>query len=206
MKQNSMVKYTKVIGITGGVGSGKSHVCKLIHNHLGYPVIDSDEISRNQMQKGSVVLNEVVACFGKEILNEDGSLDRSALAAIVFQDDEKLEKLNSITHPRVIEEIENRISHFADEGIPFVFVESALACSAGYRSFCDEIWMVYASEQVRRYRLIKTRGYDEARISAMFSEQMGEEEMRACCDKVINNGNMVGDIEICYQIENLLGL
>ena len=72
-----MVKYTKVIGITGGVGSGKSHVCKLIYNHLGYPVIDSDEISRNQMQKGSVVLNEVVAYFGKEILNEDGSLDQT---------------------------------------------------------------------------------------------------------------------------------
>ena len=201
-----MVKYTKVIGITGGVGSGKSHVCKLIQKHLGYPVLDSDAISKNQMQKGSKVFDEVVDFFGTEILNEDGTLNRSALAGIVFQDDAKLEKLNQITHPAVIEEIRNRISEYAEQGLPFVFVESALACSAGYRSFCDEIWMVYASEQVRRYRLIKTRGYDDERISSMFSEQMGEAEMRACCDKVINNGNMVGDIEICYQIENLLGL
>lgn len=201
-----MSQKTKVIGITGGVGSGKSHVCKLITKHLGYPVIDSDSISRNQMQKGSPVLDSVIENFGEDILSEDGSLDRGALAAIVFQDSEKLELLNSITHPAVIAEIQRQIETFSLQGIPYVFVESALACSAGYRAFCDEIWMVYASEQVRRYRLIKTRGYDDERISSLFSQQLSEEEMRACCDKVIQNGNMVGDLEICYQIENLLGL
>lgn len=199
-----MVDRTKVIGITGGVGSGKSHVCALIEKHLGYPVIDSDSISRNQMEPGGPVLKKVVEEFGEDILNPDGSLNRSALAAIVFQDDEKLEKLNRITHPAVIEEIEQRISNYAKRNIPFVFVESALACSAGYRSFCDEIWMVSAPENVRRYRLKKSRNYTDERISSMFAEQMSEEEMRRLCDKVVSNGNMVGDIELCYQLESLL--
>ena len=161
-----MVDRTKVIGITGGVGSGKSHVCALIEKHLGYPVIDSDSVSRNQMEPGGPVLKKVVEEFGEDILNPDGSLNRSALAAIVFQDDEKLEKLNRITHPAVIEEIEQRISDYAKRNIPFVFVESALACSAGYRSFCDEIWMVSAPENVRRYRLKKSRNYTDERSPA----------------------------------------
>lgn len=199
-----MVDRTKVIGITGGVGSGKSHVCALIEKHLGYPVIDSDSVSRNQMEPGGSVLKKVVEEFGEDILNPDDSLNRSALAAIVFQDDEKLEKLNRITHPAVIEEIEQKISDYAKRSIPFVFVESALACSAGYRSFCDEIWMVSAPENVRRYRLKKSRNYTDERISSMFAEQMSEEEMRRLCDKVVSNGNMVGDIELCYQLESLL--
>ncbi|MBO7650479.1 MAG: dephospho-CoA kinase [Lachnospiraceae bacterium] len=201
-----MVDHTKVIGITGGVGSGKSHVCKLITRHLGYPVIDSDTISRNQMEPGGPVLKKVLETFGQEYANEDGTLNRSKLAELVFQDDEKIAALNAITHPAVIEEIKERIAGYAKEGVPFVFVESALACSAGYRSFCDELWAVTAPEQVRRYRLKKTRGYTDERISSLISEQLSDEELRKLCDKEINNGNMVGDIEICYQVETLLGL
>jgi len=201
-----MVDNTKVIGITGGVGSGKSHVCKLIAKHLGYPVIDSDSVSREQMEPGGPVLKKVLETFGQEYANEDGSLNRSALACLVFQDSEKLAALNAITHPAVIDEINERIRGYAKEHIPFVFVESALACSAGYRSFCDEIWAVTAPEQVRRYRLKKGRRYSDERISALFSEQLSDEELRKLCDKEIVNGNMVGDIEICYQVETLLGL
>ena len=201
-----MVDHTKVIGITGGVGSGKSHVCKLIERHLGYPVIDSDSISRNQMEPGGPVLKKVLETFGQEYANEDGTLNRSKLAGLVFQVDEKLAALNAITHPAVIEEIEELIRGYAAKNIPFVFVESALACSAGYRNFCDELWVVTAPEQVRRYRLKKGRGYTDERISALFSEQLSEEELKKLCDKEIVNGNMVGDIEICYQVETLLGL
>lgn len=201
-----MVDHTKVIGITGGVGSGKSHVCKLITKHLGYPVIDSDAISREQMEPGGSVLKKVLETFGTQYANEDGTLNRSALADLVFHDPEKLEKLNSMTHPAVIEEIRNRINEYAKKKIPLVFVESALACSAGYRSFCDELWAVTAPETVRRYRLKKTRDYSDEKIASLFSGQIPEEELKKLCDKEIVNGNMVGDLELCYQIENNLGL
>ena len=201
-----MVDKTKVIGITGCVGCGKSHVCRLIERHFGYPVIDSDAVSKKQMEPGGAVLPKVLEAFGQEYANADGTLNRSALADTVFHDSEKLELLNSITHPAVIEEIRNTIDEYAKEGIPFVFVESALACSAGYRSFCDELWIITAPEQVRRYRLKKGRGYTDERISSMFEEQMPEEEMRKLCDKEIVNGSMTGDLELCFQIENHLGL
>ena len=201
-----MVDHTKVIGITGGVGFGKSHVCKLIAKHLGYPVIDSDSISRKQMEPGGPVLKKVLETFGREYANEDGTLNRSKLASLVFQDEEKLLALSAITHPAVIEEIQETIRGYAKKHIPFVFVESALACSAGYRSFCDELWVVTAPEPVRRYRLKKGRGYTDERISSLFSEQLSEAELKKLCDKEIVNGNMVGDIEICYQVETLLGL
>lgn len=206
MRRNKMVGNTKVIGITGGVGSGKSHVCKLITEHLGFPVLDSDSISRKQMEPGGRVLESVIREFGKQYENEDGSLNRSALAELVFNDDEALKKLNSLTHPAVIEEINEKINEYAEEGIPFVFVESALAFDAGYRSFCDEIWLVSAPENIRRYRLKKGRGYSDERISSLFSEQMPEEEMRKICDREICNGGMVGDIELCYQLEAGIGL
>lgn len=201
-----MFGQTKVIGITGGVGSGKSHVCRLIEKHLGYPVIDSDAISKEQMEPGGNVLKKVLETFGSEYANEDGSLNRGALADLVFHDPEKLQVLNGITHPAVIEEIRERITKFAEEGIPFVFVESALACSAGYRDFCDELWAVTAPETVRRYRLIKGRDYSDEKVASLFSGQMPEEELKKLCDKEIVNGNLVGDLELCYQIEANLGL
>ncbi|MBO4695791.1 MAG: dephospho-CoA kinase [Lachnospiraceae bacterium] len=201
-----MVDHTKVIGITGGVGSGKSHVCKLIERHLGYPVIDSDSISKEQMEPGGTALKKVLETFGSQFANEDGTLNRSALADLVFNDPEKLKMLNAITHPAVIEEIKERIGEYAKKNIPFVFVESALACSAGYRSFCDELWAVTAPETVRRYRLMKGRGYTDEKIASLFSGQMPEEELKKLCDKEIVNGNLVGDLELCYQIETNLGL
>lgn len=206
MKQNSMNNHSKVIGITGGVGTGKSYVCSLIKRHLGYPVIDSDSVSREQMVPGSTVLEQVYEAFGTEIANEDGTLNRSALAQIVFQDDNKLALLNSITHPAAIAEIKRQIAAYKAENIPYIFVESALACSAGYRDFCDELWCVTAPETVRRYRLRKERGYSDERISVVFAEQMSEEELQSLCDKEIINSNMVGDLELCYQIEDNLGL
>ena len=189
-----------VIGLTGCAGSGKSFVCDCIRQSLGIPVIDSDSECRKLQQPGEEVFDAIVREFGEDIKAADGTLDRAKLASVVFSDSEALLCLNALTHPATIRKINSLLDEYRKNDTEFVFVESALAAEAGYRSFCDELWFVYASDQTRAQRLRESRGYSEERIASLFASQIPQNELFGCCERVIDNDATVQCIGILRQV------
>ncbi len=191
----------KIIALTGGAGSGKSFVSEIIRNVFGYTVIDSDITARKLMEKGKPVYNEVIRAFGNDYTEEGGNIDRKRLAETVFNSSEKLEKLNAITHPAVIEEIKHIAD--ADDG-EFVFVESAIALTSGYCDFCDLIWMVWAEKETRMRRLKETRSYTDEKINSLFESQPQDKIVKEASDAIIYNPFDCKRENIIKQIRILL--
>lgn len=193
----------KVIGLTGGIGSGKSIVAKILREKYGAHILDTDSIAKKQMLIGGRSYQEVVDYFGEEILSPDKNIDRGKLAAIVFQDKEKLLKLNELTHSKVLDEVMEEIDSWRSIGdVPYLVMETALMIEAGYDYICDETWYVYTPEEERRNRLKKERGYSDEKVNAIFASQSKDEDFRIRFPKVIEN---IGDINMIEkQIEELL--
>lgn len=177
----------KVIGVTGGVGSGKSYVIEQLAKEHDVCVINTDNIAKDQMKRGGSSYDDVVAFFGREIVGDDGEINRAMLSGIVFNDSEKLQKLNELTHPRVIEEMLRLIEESRLSGREMAVIETALLIEAGIGKYCDEIWYVTASEDVRRKRLKETRGYSDERIDSMLSSQKDDAEFRKIATRIIEN-------------------
>lgn len=201
MKQNK--KYIPAIGITGGVGSGKSVVMELLEKEFGAAVILADLVAHDLMDPGAVSYRQIVGEFGTEILEADGQIDRPALSRIVFARPEKLQILNAITHPNVKREIMARIARFREEGkVPLIAVEAALLIEEGYDTLLDELWYVYVREEIRIQRLKDGRGYSEEKCRAIMQQQLREETFRERCRCVIDNN---GDMEsVRRQLKALL--
>jgi dephospho-CoA kinase len=193
----------KVIGITGGIGSGKSLVTRIMEEQQGALVLNTDQIAKEQMDPGGVSYQEVVAFFGPDILAEDGTIDRHKLSLIVFENREKLNKLNAITHPKVLVEVRKEIDrHRMLADIPYLIIETALMLESGYDFVCDEVWYVYAPEEDRRRRLKEERNMTDEKIDSIFESQSKDEAFRRKFSKVIEN---TGDIEnLKRQAERLL--
>lgn len=182
----------KVIGLTGGIGSGKSLVAKILKENYGAYILLTDDIAREQMRPGEASYLEIIAYFGTDILAKDGTIDRSRLAAVIFDDKEKRLKINEITHPKVLAAVEAKIASLKEQGAyPYLVVETALMIEAGYDYICDEIWYVYTPEEERRLRLKKERGYTDEKIDSIFANQSREDAFLAKFPKVIEN---IGDI------------
>jgi dephospho-CoA kinase len=178
----------KVIGITGGVGCGKSTVLDLIADNFNAYVIKADEVGRHILAKGEEGYQKVVAEFGAGILDADYEIDRRRLAQLVFNDRHKLERLNSIEHPIIKKLIIDELHAVKAAGeYEFLFVEAALIYEEHYDEFCDEVWFVYANESVRRQRLKQSRSYTDEKISDIIRNQMSEKEFRQKCDRLIDN-------------------
>lgn len=150
-----------------------------------------DETARKLQRKGTRCFQRIVEAFGQEILDSRGELDRAALGSIVFASAEKLRQLNGIVHPEVIREVDFDIRKKAAEGVRLYVVEAALLPDVG-KELCDEIWYIYADENVRRDRLKAARGYTDNKISQMIASQPEEERFRSVCSVVIDNS---GDFE-----------
>lgn len=186
---------TKVIGVLGGAGSGKSEALKIFKEKYQAHLLIADDIAKELASPGGISYFKIVEAFGEEILNEDGCINRAKLADIVFRQKDKLELLNSITHPDVKEEIQSRIHKAVEEGIAYVVLEAALLVECGYRSMCDEFWYVYTSEDVRRKRMKETRNYSDEKIDAIIRNQLSEEEFRKHSDRVLDNNSTVENLE-----------
>lgn len=180
------------IGITGGVGSGKSAVMQFLQENCRCVTFKSDDCARSLMAKGGRCYDAVLKLFGQSVLAPDGEFDRGRIAAEVFSDPEKLAQLNGIIHPAVIDEIHKKADETRKKGIPYFFLESALLTDKNYRDLCDELWYVYADERVRRKRLKESRGYSDERITDMIGSQKDERAFRESCDFVIDNS---GDLQ-----------
>lgn len=187
----------KVIGITGGVGSGKSRVLALLEEEFGATVILADEVARQLEEPGQPGLTRLTEYFGREILGEDGHLDRARLAARIFEDTEALEAVNRMIHPLVWENIRDRIAAVAaplegeQTALPsLVAIESALFDSRT-RSLCQEMWLIDTSDENRISRLMAGRGYSREKCLSIIRNQRSREEFLAFCDVVIdNNGSL----------------
>lgn len=178
----------KVIGITGGVGSGKSEVLKFLESQDKVVVCQSDEVAKILQRKGTKCFEEIIAHFGEIVVGGDGELNRKALAEIVFHNKNELNSLNDIVHPAVEEYIRNWIFEERNTKTKIFFLETALLIEAKYDElFCDEVWYIHASDDVRVKRLKYSRGYSDEKIKAIFSSQRSKEEYMDACDRVIDN-------------------
>lgn len=189
----------KVIGVTGGVGAGKSTVLRYLEERYRARVIQADQTGHEVMEPEEEAYGRVVAEFGGQILSADGRIDRGVLSGIVFTDGEKLKKLNAIVHPAVKKEILKRIAQAAAENEAYTVVEAALFFEEKYDAFCDETWYIYTNEAERRRRLKRSRGYSDERIDQIVRNQKSHEELLKRCDCVIDNNGTAEDT--CRQID-----
>ena len=189
MKQSKIQKgKTNIIGVTGGVGAGKSSVLKYIGDNYNCKVVFSDDVANEIKMKGYPAYDELVRILGKEILGDDGEIDRKKMAAAIFNDAKKLEKVNKILHPAVNTFIINIIDEEKLKNrLDFVFVEAALLIENGYKDIVDELWYVYADEATRRKRLKDSRGYSDEKIDGILEQQLNDETYRLNSDFVIDN-------------------
>ena len=176
------------IGITGGIGAGKSEVLNYIREHYSCEIYLADEAAHLVKRPGTPVYRELVALLGQEVLGADGEIDKAAMAGKIFAAPELLEQVNGLIHPAVKEYLLERLEAAKAAGEKeFFFVEAALLIECGYLALVDEMWYIYADESVRRDRLRRTRGYDEQRISRIMAKQLSENAFRENCDFVIDN-------------------
>ncbi len=203
MKQNKLKKGAcNIIGVTGGVGAGKSTVLDYIEKNYNCIVILADDVANTIKKKGYPAYDRLLEILGKEILSDDGEIDRGKMAAAIFGDAALLDKVNNILHPAVNEYIINIIDRERrDNAHDFVFVEAALLIENGYKAVVDELWYVYASEDVRRERLKSSRGYSDDKISDIFGRQLSDGTFRENADFVIDNGGSTGDMETQIDIK-----
>lgn len=193
----------KIIGITGGVGSGKSLVAKILQEKHNAYIVNTDRIAKEQMEPGGISYPEVVEYFGTDILSKDGTIDRGKLSQIVFQDKDKRLKINQLTHPNVLIAVKKEIEIERSKGThPYFVIETALMIESGYTSACDEVWYVHSSPEIRRTRLKESRGYTDHKIDSIFSSQSKEEEFLRHFSIVINNNQDQHELE--QQIEHIL--
>lgn len=185
----------KVIGITGGVGAGKSSVLELLEKNYRAFVLRTDEVGHKVLESGTEGYQQVVENFGVEILMESGEINRPRLAEIVFGDPEKLAKLNEIVHPLVKQYVKDELRRIRSLELYELFViESALLFEDHYEILCDETWYIYVDSPTRIKRLMESRGYTEEKCQQIMNNQLSDEEFRSKCDLIIDN---------CESIENL---
>lgn len=180
----------KVIGITGGVGCGKSTVLDLIQENFNAYVVKADDIGRNVLDKGTSGYCKVIELFGDNILQRNGEIDRKKLAEIVFNNKNKLMVLNSIVHPLVKKTIVEDMGKVRCDGkYDFYILETALLFEDHYENFCDEVWYIYTDEDIRKSRLKESRGYSDEKITSIMKNQLSEEDFRNKCDRIIENNS-----------------
>ena len=188
----------KFIGITGGVGAGKSAVLDYLATKPGVRVMLADEIAHELMEPGTDCYEQIRQAFPEhDIYKEDGHFDRIKLAKVIFSDENKRVRMNGIVHPAVREYILEVYEEEKTKGaLDFLILEAALLIEEHYDEICDELWYIYTSEENRRERLRENRGYSDEKIDGIFASQLTEEEYRRHCVKVIDNNGSVEDTNL----------
>lgn len=189
------------IGLTGGIASGKTTVSAML-TELGAHVIDADKVGHQAYEPGTKVWDEVVAAFGREVVGEDGAIDRKKLGPIVFGDPAQLQRLNAIVHPRLKEMIGERIDALRAGGdTDIAVVEAAILIEAKWQSLVDEIWVTAAPEAIAKQRLIDRNGFAPEAAESRIRSQMSNDERKTHADKVIDTNCTLEEVR--SQVERL---
>lgn len=192
----------KKIGITGGVGAGKSTVLFLLKKLCNCEIIMADDVAKELMQKGNILASKAYELFGKNAYDEQGLLNRNYIAEIIYNNPSVMKEWESAVHPATNSKILALIEQAAENSRDFVFIEAALLIENNYDKICDEIWYVYADENIRRERLKRERLYTDSKIDSIFNGQMSDAEFRKHSSFVIDTG---GSMEATsMQLENKL--
>ena len=175
------------IGITGGVGAGKSTVLDFFAEKYQAYVIKADEIGHLVMEPGQECYEPVIALFGKQIIKDDKTIDRRQVSDVVFSHPDMLERLNEIIHPAVKRYIRRQLELKRQQGQKICVVEAALLLEDHYQEFCDTIWYIHTDQEVRIRRLMENRGYTREKSISIIASQAPEEFFRANADYVVVN-------------------
>ena len=193
----------KVIGITGGVGAGKSEILDYISRNYNSRIILADEVAHQVKEPGEICYKPLIELLTEEILNEDGSINKQRMAEKIFSSEELLAQVNEIIHPAVVKAIVDDMNESKKSGcFDFFFVEAALLIETGFDKICDELWYIYTNENVRRERLKASRGYSDEKINGIIASQLPEETFRKYCKVVIDNSGNLTDSK--KQVDEIL--
>ncbi len=192
----------KVIGLTGGIGAGKSTVSNILREK-GCCIIDADAISHQITEKGSDTLQQLAKAFGEDILFDDGSLDRKKLAAIAFSDEKQRRKLEDLTTKRVLSLIDQTLQNLRRESsYDIIFIDAPLLFETGADKMTDLVWLVTAEKETRIARVMERDGATRQQVLARISSQMDDREKERRTEEIIDNSK--GKEELRRQVEQLL--
>lgn len=180
----------KVIGVTGGIASGKSLVSAYLIAH-GFPIVDADIVAREVVAPDSIGLKKVAATFGNEIVDTKGNLDRKRLAKIVFADDSQLKLLNDILQPLIRQQIQQELQQFIAQGQEYIFLVAPLLFEENYQSICDEIMVVTVTLQTQLQRLMSRDQLNEQQARRRIAAQWPLSRKIALADVVIDNDGTI---------------
>lgn len=191
----------RVIGLTGGIATGKSSVSNYLLS-LGIPVIDADLISREVVEPGQPGLLKLLQKLGPEILTQDGQLNRPALAQKLFHNEAVRQQVNQLLHPLIYDRMFERVAAFQSQGEALVFLDIPLLFETQTKNLFDDIWLVYVPETIQLERLMKRDQLSQEAAVARIASQLSIEEKRLLADVIIDNS---GTIEVTLaQVKSLL--
>ncbi len=203
MKQSSS---SVVLGVTGGIGSGKSTVSRILEE-MGAFIIDADIISKQVVMPGEKALQELTETFGIDIVDDRGQLKRKKLAELVFNDQEKLKKLNAIVHKYVTERIKDNVKEQLTNKTEVIVIDAPIPVKNGFLDQCHRIWTVTADRELRIKRIMERNGMTYEEAVSRINSQMKEQEYIAIADTVITNNDDYSHLkeEVQSQLSRLLG-
>ena len=185
----------KVIGILGGVGSGKSEAVNYLQNKYHAYVIKADEVAHRLYNKGRQGYKAVIRCCGKSVLDDNRCIDRVKLAAMLYSDTELLSRVNASIHPMVYLKTEELISAYKKTHSKGLIVYEAALISKPMPDFLDEIWYIHSNENIRKSRLKEYRGYTDSRIEEIITNQPGFDEYKDISNVILENNGTLKDLE-----------
>ena len=189
----------KIIGITGGVGAGKSTVLDHLEKQYNACVLQADKIGHLVMEPGGICYGQVIALFGKQIIKNDKTIDRKMVSDVVFAHEEMRQKLDDIIHPAVKSYILDKIEEQKKAGFTLMIVEAALLLEDHYDAFCVKVWYIHTDQEIRIERLMSSRGYTREKAENIIARQATEGFFREHADYIIQNN---GDLDETWrQIE-----
>ncbi|MFA7326976.1 MAG: dephospho-CoA kinase [Candidatus Kapaibacterium sp.] len=188
-----------IIGITGGIGSGKSTISKWIRER-GYSVLSSDEIAKEEMSSNEELKNKLIAEFGNSIYLDGGELNKSLLSDLIFDTNHsQVKKINQIVHPYAIESIMNQLEELANSGSKRIFVESALMYESGMAEGYDYVITVHTDEDKVIERVQKRSSLSEEKIRTIMKSQLNPIEKKKLADFVIDNNGTVDELRVSFD-------
>ncbi|HLR11250.1 MAG TPA: dephospho-CoA kinase [Sporosarcina sp.] len=183
-----------IIGLTGSIASGKSTVSNILLEK-GYPIVDADRIARQVVEPGTAVIQQIEEAFGRDVIHEDGTLNRERLGTLIFDEEEKRKRLNNIIHPAIRAEMLRQKEAHLQAGAKTVIMDIPLLFESNLQSYVEKIVVVAVTPAIQQERLMKRNGFTEEEAANRIASQISVEEKAAAADAVIDNNGTVEETE-----------